>query len=61
MGEMANLLMFGRELRLCDQLQRHSPLTEVKYTHGYIACVREKLGQVHAELGQMQLQTRQYD
>lgn len=59
--DTANMLMFGRELRLASQLQDYSPSNTFDYLHEYVASMKDRLDQAYEELRQLQLNIRQED
>ena len=61
MGETANLMMLGRELRLPDQLQCHPTLDEFQARHEYVQDVHICLEIAHELLRQQQIEVHQED
>ena len=59
--ETANMLMFGRELRLPDQLQCQVPLEAGQATHEYVLKVKERLEEAYEVLRDQQQDIRQED
>lgn len=59
--ETANFLMLGRELRLPDQLQYPTPLSENTPVHQYVQDMQEKLHTTHELLREMQKKIKNED
>lgn len=55
MGETANLMMFGGELRLPDQLKGSPPANDLALPHERVICTKDRLQQPHEEVRQHQL------
>ena len=61
-GETANFMMlFGRELRLPDQLKSHLPPTKMQSASGYVLQRQQRLKEAHEALRKGQIETRQAD
>lgn len=54
-------MIYGSELRFPDQLQSYSSLTDIEFTHEYVARNQERLEHAYEEVRQLQLKPRQED
>ena len=60
-GETANMLMFGRELRLPDLLMNNPPPSDHQAHSEYVQKVVERLEEAHTLLREQQMAVRQED
>lgn len=60
-GETANLIMFGKELRLPNQLHGYPPPTELQYRLECVLKTKERLQNIYVRLQWLQFQTRHFN